>query len=232
MILLLETSTLNCSVALGTANGDLRVSQAQASDQYLHAEQLHVLIDGAVREAGITPNDLTAVAVGKGPGSFTGLRIGVSAAKGMCIGLDIPLLAPCPLQGLRHRAMLALPEFADQPERVIPAIDARRQDIYTLNAEGQPVAATVDVGFRTDLGSGPALLVGDGAEKCRTILGGHSADWSFLQVLPTAEDLLPEASALLAKGQIEDVAAFEPFYLKDFIPGRPKDPLGLRSTPA
>ena len=119
MILLLETSTLNCSVALGTTSGDVRVTKSQSSDQYLHAEQLHVLIDGAVREAGITPTDLTAIAVGKGPGSFTGLRIGVSAAKGMCIGLDIPLLAPCPLKGLRHRAMLAHPAFSDQPERAV-----------------------------------------------------------------------------------------------------------------
>ncbi len=232
MILLLETSTHNCSVALGTVDGILILTKAQSSDQYLHAEQLHVLIDEAVREAGMVPASLNAIAVGRGPGSFTGLRIGVSAAKGMCMGLGIPLLAPCPLKALRQQGQLQHAEFAGQPHRIIPAIDARRMEVFTLDAEDQPTAATVDHQFRSDLGPGPALLVGDGAEKCRAALEGHPADWTLMQAPPRAQDLLPEAAEMLALGLTANVADFEPFYLKDFMPGRPKDPLGLRANTA
>ena len=103
MILLLETSTLNCSVALGHVDGTLIGTREVSDGQYLHAEKLHLLIDTLLHSEGWTPSDLTAIAVGKGPGSFTGLRIGVSAAKGMCTALDIPLLAPCPLRGLQRQ---------------------------------------------------------------------------------------------------------------------------------
>jgi len=229
MILLLETSTLNCSVALGHVDGTLIGTREVSDGQYLHAEKLHLLIDTLLHSEGRTPSDLTAIAVGKGPGSFTGLRIGVSAAKGMCTALDIPLLAPCPLRGLQRQGTLHDPQWAGQPGRIVPAIDARRLEIYTLGADDIPTASIVDGGFRNDLGQGPALLVGDGAEKCREVLAGHPADWHFLQTLPTAADLLPEATKLLTSGHTESVADFEPFYLKDFVPGRPKDPLGLRS---
>jgi len=230
MILLIETSTLNCSVALGQPDGTLLDARAESSGQYLHAERLHVLIDDLFSNSGHHPEDLTAVAVGRGPGSFTGLRIGVSTAKGICTGLHLPLLAPCPLNALRHLGIKAHPSYAEQPERVIPAMDARRMELYTLDEVGKPVAAIVDAGFRSDLGQGPALLVGDGAEKCREALSDHPADWHFLQAHPTAADLLPEAAALWASDSTENVADFEPFYLKDFIPGKPKDPLGLRAT--
>ena len=229
MILLLETSTLNCSVALGQRDGTPIGSREVSDGQYLHAEKLHILIDDLLRAEGMGPKDLSAVAVGKGPGSFTGLRIGVSAAKGMCTALGLPLLAPCPLKGLQRQGGLQHPQFAAQPARIVPAIDARRLEIYTLSEEGRPIASIVDGSFRTDLGAGPALLVGDGAEKCKDVLEGHAAEWHFLQTFPTAADLLQEAAAQLASGHTEDVADFEPFYLKDFVPGRPKDPLGLRS---
>ena len=230
MILLIETSTLNCSVALGQPDGTLLDARAESSGQYLHAERLHVLIDDLFSSSGQHPKQLTAVAVGRGPGSFTGLRIGVSTAKGICTGLNLPLLAPCPLKALRHRGIKAHPSFTEQPERVIPAMDARRMELYTFDEIGKPVAAIVDSGFRSDLGAGPALLIGDGAEKCQEALEGHPAQWRFLQTHPTAADLLPEAAALWAARTIENVADFEPFYLKDFIPGKPKDPLGLRAS--
>ena len=229
MILLIETSTLNCSVALGDASG-VAALREESAGQYVHAERLHVLIDELLCEAGMDRMDLSAIAVGRGPGSFTGLRIGVSAAKGMCIGLGIPLLAPCPLKALQHRGRQAHPALLGQPDRIVPAVDARRMDIYTLDATGSPVAATVDATFRPDLHAGPAVLVGDGAGKCRTALEDHPADWAFVQTHPSAADLLPEAVHMLAEQQFEDVPDFEPFYLKDFIPGRPKDPLGLRTT--
>ena len=229
MILLLETSTLNCSVALGQRDGTPIGTREVSDGQYLHAEKLHVLIDELLRAEGMTPKDLSAIAVGKGPGSFTGLRIGASAAKGMCTALGLPLLVPCPLKGLQRQGGLQYPHLASQPSRIVPAIDARRLEIYTFDQEGQPVASIVDGTFRTDIETGPALLVGDGAEKCREVLGNHGAEWHFLQTLPTAADLLPEAASQLALGHTENVGDFEPFYLKDFVPGKPKDPLGLRS---
>lgn len=230
MFLLLETSTLNCSVALGDLDGTLVAQREESGSQYLHAERLHVLIDELLTGEGIPRSSLTAIAVGRGPGSFTGLRIGVSAAKGMCTGLGIPLLAPCPLRGLHHRGMTTLPGFAGLPDRIIPGIDARRMELFTWDAEGQPVATVVDATFREDLGTGPALLISDDAEKCRSVLEDHPADWTFLQCPPAAADLLPETRELWQAGKCESVADFEPFYLKDFVPGAPKDPLGLRAS--
>jgi len=229
MILLIETSTLNCSVALGDASGVV-AHREETAGQYVHAERLHVLIDELLATTGVDRTALSAIAVGRGPGSFTGLRIGVSAAKGMCVGLGLPLLAPCPLKALQYRGGLAHPALLDRPDRIVPAIDARRMDLYTFGVDGTPQAAMVEATFRPDIGAGPALLIGDGAEKCRAALEGHPADWAFIQAYPSAADLLPQAVHMHADGQFEDVPDFEPFYLKDFIPGRPKDPLGLRST--
>lgn len=229
MILLIETSTRNCSVALGRDDGTVVALKEESSGQYLHAERLHVMIDALLEEQQVGRSALQAVAVGRGPGSFTGLRIGVSTAKGICTGLGIPLLAPCPLKGLRHRGSEVLQVFSDMPQRIVPGIDARRMELFTLDGADRPVAAVVDADFRPDLGPGPALLVSDDAEKCRAILDGHPADWTLLQCHPSAADLLPEAIRLHKAGRFEDVADFEPFYLKDFIPGKPKDPLGLRT---
>ena len=232
MILLLETSTLNCSVALATREGHCVARRDEAGERHRHAERLHVLIDEVICDSGTTRDALTTVAVGKGPGSFTGLRIGTSAAKGICIGLGLPLVAPSPLRALRHRGALTHPDLAEAPGRILPAIDARRMEIFTLDAEGTPCAAIVDGAFRADLGPGPALLIGDGAEKCAAVLKDHPAEWQCVHSWPSAEDLIPETIQLLDTGRMEDVADFEPFYLKDFVPGKPKDPLGLRtSTP-
>lgn len=228
MILLLETATLNCSVALARPDGTLVGNRDESAEKHQHAERLHVLIDMLLRESGVAKRDLTAVAVGNGPGSFTGLRIGTSAAKGICAGLGIPLVAPSPLQALRHRGQQAHPGL--DAGRVVPAIDARRMEIYTLGPDGQPKAAIVDADFRADLGAGPALLIGDGAAKCAEVLQGAAGDWNCLEAFPSAADLLPEALSLLAAGHTVNVADHEPHYLKDFVPGRPKDPLGLRTS--
>ena len=227
MILLLETATLNCSVALARPDGTLVGNRDESAEKHQHAERLHVLIDALLRECGVAKRDLTAVAVGNGPGSFTGLRIGTSAAKGICAGLGIPLVAASPLQALRHRGLQEHPEL--DAKQVVPAIDARRMEIFTLGPDGHPEACIVDTDFRTDLGTGPALLIGDGAAKCANVLQGATSDWTCLEAWPTAKDLLPEALSLLAAGHNVNVADHEPHYLKDFIPGRPKDPLGLQT---
>ena len=204
----------------------------EAGERHQHAERLHVLIDEVLSETDTERSALTAVAVGCGPGSFTGLRIGTSAAKGICAGLDLPLVAPSPLLALRHLGGRTHPDLLNTPERILPAIDARRMEIFTLDAAGHPTAAIVDGDFAPELAGGPALLVGDGAEKCADILKTHPSDWRFQAAYPSAADLLPEALERLRAGRTEDVAEFEPFYLKDFIPGTPKDPLGLRTPSA
>jgi len=229
MILLLETATLNCSVALATEDGRCVAHRDEAGQSHQHAERLHMLIDEVLQTTGTNRSDLTAVAIGKGPGSFTGLRIGTSAAKGICTGLNIPLVAPSPLSALRHRGALLRPELAGTPDRIFPAIDARRMEIFTLDKQGQPTAAIVDSGFMNELGPGAALLIGDGAEKCADVLQDNPANWEVLAAYPSAQDMIPETLQLLKQQRTENVAEFEPFYLKDFIPGKPKDPLGLHN---
>ena len=232
MILLLETSTLNCSIALATPEGECVARCDESSEKHQHAERLHLLIDELLKASSIRRNALTALAIGKGPGSFTGLRIGTSAAKGICTGLGIPLIAPSPLRALQHLGQLLHPHFTETPQRIVPAIDARRMELYTLDEAGEVAASVVDDSFRQDLSEGPAMLIGDGAAKCTDILAAHPADWIIEQCFPTAADLIPETLALIQRGQMESVSDFEPFYLKDFIPGQPKDPLGLRNPSA
>ena len=229
MILLLETSTLNCSVALANENGHCIAHRDEAGKSHQHAERLHVLIDVVLQSTGTHRNELSAVAIGKGPGSFTGLRIGTSAAKGICTALGIPLIATCPLSALRHRGALLRPELASKPNRILPAIDARRMEIFTLDKQGQPTATIVDSTFMSDLGPGSAALVGDGAEKCADALKDHTCTWEAIAAYPSAKDMIPEALQKRREHCIEDVADFEPFYLKDFVPGKPKDPLGLNN---
>jgi len=230
LILCLETSTLNCSVALvsggsGSPDGEPRViaSEETATAHYSHAEKLHVMIDAVVRNAGLSPGDLDAVAIGSGPGSFTGLRIGAAAAKGMCAALDIPLIAVSTLDLLVLQGQKQHPEA----DHIVPAIDARRMEIYTLDLEGGPVATVVEAGFMSEL-SGHCVLIGDGAEKCREVLETKKK-WTYDASFPSALAMCGPASDRYRAGQFEDLAAYEPGYLKAFVAGRPKDPLGLRN---
>lgn len=232
LILCLETSTLNCSVALvsegksGSPGEEPKViaSDETATAHYSHAEKLHVMIDEIVRNAGLSPGDLDAVAIGSGPGSFTGLRIGAAAAKGMCAALDIPLIAVSTLDLLVLQGQKQHPEA----DHIVPAIDARRMEIYTLDIEGEPLATVVEAGFKSEL-SGHCVLIGDGAEKCSEVLDTKKKKWTFDASFPSALALCSPATNRYKAGQFEDLAAYEPGYLKAFVAGRPKDPLGLRN---
>ena len=223
-ILCLETSTRNCSVAL-VEDGAVKAVAEVASEQYSHAERLHAMIDDVVGEAGLQPGDLDAVAVGAGPGSFTGLRIGAAAAKGLCAALNVPLIAISSLELLAIQGRTSAPKA----QHIVPAIDARRMEIYTLNARGKAEAVVVEQDFCQEL-EGRALLIGDGAVKCQDILADSKVDWTFQEAYPTATAMAGLATAKFEKEQFEDVARFEPDYLKAFVAGRPKDPLGLRKT--
>ncbi|MEX0272756.1 MAG: tRNA (adenosine(37)-N6)-threonylcarbamoyltransferase complex dimerization subunit type 1 TsaB [Flavobacteriaceae bacterium] len=217
IILNLETATTNCSVSLAR-DGELVAIREHDDRNYSHAEKLHVFIDEVVQEAGFTYDMLNAIAVSKGPGSYTGLRIGVSAAKGLCFVLDIPLVSVATLKSMAHQVSLASDDI------IVPMLDARRMEVYScvfdhLYGEIRETRAEVVNGesfgdFLKE--SGHVHLVGSGAEKCRQVLD----DARFLfntSLIPSAREMALLSYQKYSDGQFVDVAYFEPYYLKDFI---------------
>lgn len=224
LILNLETSTKNCSVAIGDENAILALKEL-SNDQYIHSEKLHIFIQEALSEAGISLKDIEAVAVGKGPGSYTGLRIGVSAAKGFCYALSIPLISEDGLQILVSD-FLAENEVGEN-DLIIPMLDARRMEVYcsTHNVQGARLseieALVIDENSFSGIEAPRIHLIGDGSEKCREVLNSDRFVFHLLQY-PSAKALNALAQQKLATNQIENMAYFEPFYLKDFVAGKPK----------
>lgn len=227
LLLAIETSTHNCSVALADDDKILALAE-ESSGQYIHSEKLHLFIQQLFEKTGLAPSDLTAVAVGKGPGSYTGLRIGVSAAKGFCYALQVPLVSLDGLQVLTDGFLKDrnLPEG----EVVIPMLDARRMEVYCAihdhrgKRKNEVEALIIEENSFGDIQVPRIHLIGDGAEKCREVLTGPRFIFHALKY-PSAVDLVPGALRKLANGGTEDVAYFEPFYLKDFMAGKPKEML-------
>lgn len=216
IILNLETATTNCSVSISKGNGTIVLKENNAAG-YSHSEQLHLFIEEALKEASLSFSDLDAVAISKGPGSYTGLRIGVSAAKGLCFALDLPLISVPTLQSMAHQVPLR------QGELVIPVLDARRMEVYSCvydaNYEGirETRAEIVDeASFKDHISDNKVYVVGSGAEKCRGVVKHPNFVFDG-SVVPSAKDMAPMASKKYESGQFEDVAYFEPYYLKDFV---------------
>jgi tRNA threonylcarbamoyladenosine biosynthesis protein TsaB len=218
LILSLETSASSCSVALhenGTLLRSLEISQSQA-----HAEKLAVLISEVLKEQNILPAALNAVAVSSGPGSYTGLRIGASTAKGLCFGLNIPLIAVPTLQFLAYQVANT---HKLQNSLLCSMIDARRLEVYCevydlSLAIIQPVHARIIDGnsFGELLDTKEMLFFGDGAEKCKPVIKHRNA--RFLDnIYPTASPLGSMAYLKFQNNEIEDLVNFTPFYLKDFV---------------
>lgn len=217
-ILLLETATSVCSVALVR---DGRTIACRRSDEpNVHSSKLALFIDEIFKESGLTPKALDAVCVSSGPGSYTGLRIGVSTAKGFCYALGIPLLSVPTLQNM---ATLYFDTHPGYGGIVCPMIDARRMECYTaiFNREGMlraTEAEVVEAGLYDKwLDKGEVVFVGDGAAKAYEVLKVHpnaSIDRDFVI---SAEGMKNLAARKLEEGEKEDVAYFEPFYLKDFV---------------
>jgi tRNA threonylcarbamoyladenosine biosynthesis protein TsaB len=214
-ILCIETSTTQCSVAIVDSQGIRAVCQ-ENSLSYSHAEKLHLFIEQVLRDAEVSIEELIAVAVSQGPGSYTGLRIGVSAAKGLCFALDIPLIA-LPTLTILARQIESPPGF------IIPMIDARRMEVYTcvfdqdLNTV-EPVQARVLEPESWDkyLNQSSVCFLGDGIQKFKEICNHPQAqfvDGKF----PSAREMGVLAMDKYKKSDFVDVAYFEPFYLKDFI---------------
>ena len=272
-ILLIETSTALCSTAL--AEDGVITAYRESSAPKAHASLTAVFVQEMLAERGITLADCDAVCVSKGPGSYTGLRVGVSTAKGLCFGADKPLLAVGTLDTLVAQAVTertldvnsdritvipdritVIPDLIGDPLYIIPMIDARRMEVYSAvfanassvipstpslipsapsvipsapsvipsEVEGSPhyiqITETTPVivdenSFAEYLEQGPVLFIGDGAGKCADVIRHPNAH--FCQCHPKASSMLSPAVAALRAGNFEDVAYFEPFYLKEFV---------------
>lgn len=191
---------------------------------FTHAENLHIFIEDALKASGITPRDLTAIAVSKGPGSYTGLRIGVSTAKGLAYALNIPLISVDTLRVMSASAK----EIVTDSAFYCPMIDARRMEVYTavydvqLNQHLPVEALIVDERSIEKFKSYTKIyFFGDGMSKCREILQNLSNAVFIENIVPSAKHMCALSYQKFIGSKFEDVAYFEPFYLKDFlIPGK------------
>ena len=273
-IILIETTAADCTVALGVDG--VAVASAKADEPRAHASMTAPLVAKVLAEAGLKASGCDAVCLSKGPGSYTGLRVGSSTAKGLCFGASLPLIALDTSTLIATQALLRL--LADQgpaapfPRRIVTMIDARRMEVYASTfeviasppvipsespsvipsesssvipsesssvipsgAKESPLAlrqltpvAPVVVGegtFSELAGEGPVLFAGDGALKCREILSATLPDALFAEVLPHADAMAPLAEAAFAASRFEDIAYFEPFYLKQFVATTPRNKL-------
>jgi tRNA threonylcarbamoyladenosine biosynthesis protein TsaB len=218
-ILNIETATKNCSVALAK-DGKTILCKEIAEEGYSHAERLHVFIEAIIEEAGIALQDLSAIAVSQGPGSYTGLRIGVSAAKGLCYALDIPLIAVDTLQALAAQVTIS-------SGLIIPMIDARRMEVYsaifgpTLEKKREVLAQIIDNNSFEDREE-TLYFVGDCADKCKPVLTKENHVFLEEIVYPSAKEMSAISFEKFKINDTVDLAYFEPYYLKDFMITVPK----------
>lgn len=213
-ILNIETATKNCSVALAKDGETLFCSEISDLG-YSHAEKLHVFIEEILGKAAIAPKDLNAIAISSGPGSYTGLRIGVSAAKGLCFALDIPLISVDTLTSL-----------ASQVNRengvVIPMIDARRMEVYSAvfdskNKMIRKVEAEIITETSFNEFTETVYFIGDSNEKVKQILTNDNFVFIDDTKYPSAKDMSVISYQKFQEKNFEDLAYFEPYYLKDFM---------------
>ena len=214
-ILHIETSTKNCSVSIAKS-GELISLKEINNGAYSHSEMLHPLIKEALLESKLTIKEIEAIAVGKGPGSYTGLRIGISAAKGLCFANDIPLISINSLEILAHSTTI-------DKGYIIPMIDARRMEVYsaiydesyTLIRETK--ADIIDEhSFCDKLQNHTVYFLGDGAEKCKETIVHKNAVF-IKNAFPSAKEMTQLSYDKYKENKTEDIAYFEPFYLKNFV---------------
>jgi len=226
-ILHLETSTKTCSVALSSGSELLSVVEAMDLN-YSHAEKLNLFIKEAMETAKVAMKDLSAIAVSKGPGSFTGLRIGVSSAKGLAYALDIPLISCNTLECLAQ-GFLMKNELSDN-DIVIPMIDARREEVYMVKTDNRgKVLSDVEAkvitasSFDKDIKNDNIIhLIGDGSAKFEALFKDVPTIIVHTTFFPSAQYMLPLAKRSFDNEKFVDLAYFEPFYLKDFIAIKPR----------
>ena len=225
-IILLETSTALCSAAL--AEDGCVTAYRESSAPKAHASLTAVFVQEILEERGLKLADCDAVCVSKGPGSYTGLRVGVSCAKGLCYGVSKPLISVCTLATIAQMAIDNKLYGREGEYTIVPMIDARRMEVYTanFNSKGEqltPVEAKIldETSYAAELAAGPVLFTGNGAEKFKVLVGDNPNAF-FAPQEPHAAGMRAIAARKLQEGEFEDNAYFEPFYLKDFIAGKPK----------
>ena len=215
LLLNIETATTNCSVSL-SKDGETLVLKEDNSLSYSHAETLHIFIDEVFKTANIEPSNIDAVAVSKGPGSYTGLRIGVSSAKGICYALNKPLLSVETLKSLACQAKV-------EKGFIVPMLDARRMEVYCsvysydLKKVREIEAQVIDENsFGDYLKHGTVYFIGNGVEKTKAIIEHPNAVF-IDNKLPSANEMSVLSEIKYKTSNTEDVAYFEPYYLKDFV---------------
>jgi len=214
LLLNIETSTKVCSVSLAL-NGEILASKEESSEKYIHSEKLNVFIEELFAQVDFQLKDLAAICVSKGPGSYTGLRIGVSCAKGFCYALDIPLISIDSLSVLA-RGYLS-DNFINANTILMPMIDARRMEVYTAvfnhKAEIQTSisAEVIDAEFFDT--NKEIILIGDGAKKFNSIIPRNVRIENHLS---SSRGMASLSYSKFSKKQFEDIAYFEPYYLKSF----------------
>lgn len=217
-VLHIETATKVCSVAL-SENGQLVGVNEIEEDGFAHGEKLTILIQELLKEKQLSTNDLDAVSVSSGPGSYTGLRIGVSTAKGICYAMQIPLIA---IDALTSLAVLAAKKY---DQNICAVIDARRMEVYNLvtTKDLQPLKEiTADIITEESYREfDPFVVCGDGAEKLQEIWKDRNCAFD-LDIKSSATGQVELAYDKYVNEQFEDLAYWEPFYLKDFIVGKKK----------
>lgn len=222
-ILQIETATQVCSAAISRNGETIALKEEMASN--IHAGSLTLFIKAAMDASGLQFNDLDAVAVSKGPGSYTGLRIGVSTAKGLCFALDKPLIA---IDTLKMMADGFLKLNEGYGGLICPMIDARRMEVFTAVFDSSlnnviPTEAKIidEQSFAADIALNQVTFLGDGAMKCKAVLEQANAVFTE-QNFNSAANMSKLANVAYLAGHFEDVAYFEPFYLKDFVLTTPK----------
>ncbi|MFL5765156.1 MAG: tRNA (adenosine(37)-N6)-threonylcarbamoyltransferase complex dimerization subunit type 1 TsaB [Bacteroidia bacterium] len=225
LILNIETATTACSVSLGQ-NGKLLALKELNAD-YTHAENLTLFIEEVMKQSGKKLSQLDAIAVSKGPGSYTGLRIGVSTAKGLCYALEKPLISIDTLRSLAF-AVVGVEEW-QADTLCCPMLDARRMEVYCavydsgLNCIRETAAEIIDENSFSDLlKDRKVIFFGDGAAKCKEVLSKNANAGFIDNIFPSAKDLVALSESAFNHKQFEDLAYFEPFYLKDFVAGKKK----------
>ena len=220
LILNIETATTNCSVSL-SKDGEVIVLKEDYDKNYSHAERLHLYIDKVLKDASIASNQLDAIAISKGPGSYTGLRIGVSAAKGLCFALDKPLISVSTLESLAY-------QVSCNDGMIVPMLDARRMEVYSAIFDskynlvrGTEAEILNELSFSSYLEQGKVHFIGNGVTKTKTLISHPNAVF-IDDKLPSAKEMGLLAYHKYKKSDFEDVAYFEPYYLKDFVALKPK----------
>ena len=221
IILNIETATKNCSVSLAKDNLKLALVELN-EEQFSHAEKLHTFVLDVLEKSDMKMQDIDAVSISKGPGSYTGLRIGVSAAKGICFALDKPLISISTLYSLANAIDV------DKDDMIIPVLDARRMEVYSAvydfnkNKIREIEAQIIDKNsFSEYLEKGKVHFLGDGASKCKGSIHHENAIF-WDGYFPSAKEMVNLSYKKYINNDFEDLAYFEPYYLKDFVAIKPK----------